>query len=388
MAPQSNEKELTTKGELINSDADLERLSLDSLRKAIPKEAFVKDLSAATYYLVRDLAGAALGLAGLFAIQDLELQPVAYWSASAFCWMIEGVFMWCLFVVGHDCGHGTFSNYTWLNDFVGNIVHGLIMVPYWPWRLSHRRHHMYHNHIDKDYSHPWWTDERAEADPVGHKLVVLQDKHPIMKLIFPIIGWPVYLLGLPDGSHFFPNKSSRLWANTAFHESVKAIVSTACVVGCTYGMYAWLGSLANLVYYHLVPVLIMGWWLVCTTYLQHHSEETVVYGNENWKFDLAAFQTVDREFGWGVDQLTHHITDGHVAHHLFFTKIPHYNLPMATKAIQKHMEAIGLKKLYRKEKTHNFPVVLYDHMLRFGFKTHEIMPGDALHPSFAAKKAL
>lgn len=58
--------------------------------QAIPKEAFVKDLSAATYYLVRDLAGAALGLAGLFAIQDLELQPVAYWSASAFCWMIEG----------------------------------------------------------------------------------------------------------------------------------------------------------------------------------------------------------------------------------------------------------------------------------------------------------
>lgn len=33
MPPQSNEKELTTKGELINSDADLERLSLDSLRK-------------------------------------------------------------------------------------------------------------------------------------------------------------------------------------------------------------------------------------------------------------------------------------------------------------------------------------------------------------------
>lgn len=58
--------------------------------KAIPKEAFVKDLSVATYYLARDLAGASLGLAGLFAIQDLELQPVAYWSASAFCWMIEG----------------------------------------------------------------------------------------------------------------------------------------------------------------------------------------------------------------------------------------------------------------------------------------------------------
>jgi len=362
----------------------LSKLSLLALRKAIPAEAFVKDLPTSCYYLVRDLAGAALGLAGLFAIQDIELGFVAYWTASALCWGIEGLFMWCLFCIGHDCGHGTFSNYTPLNDLIGNIVHGLIMVPYWPWRLSHKRHHMFHNHIEKDYSHPWWTDERAEAEPEAHKLMVLQDTQAWMKLIFPTIGWPVYLLGLPDGSHFIPFKNSRLWANTPDHESVKCVVSTACVLGWAYGIYAALGhSIASLVYYHVMPVLVMGWWLVCVTYLQHHSEETVVYSNENWKFDLAAFQTVDREFGWGIDQLTHHITDGHVAHHLFFTKIPHYNLPMATKAIQKHMESIGLKALYRKEITHNFPVVLYDFMLRLGFKTHEVKPGAPLHPSFA-----
>ena len=64
--------------------------------KAIPAEAFVKDLPTSCYYLVRDLAGAALGLAGLFAIQDIELGFVAYWTASALCWGIEGK---CLFLV-------------------------------------------------------------------------------------------------------------------------------------------------------------------------------------------------------------------------------------------------------------------------------------------------
>ena len=61
----------------------------------------------------------------------------------------------CIFVVGHDCGHGNFSESETLNDIIGHITHGSILVPYYPWQLSHRRHHMYHNHIDKDYSHPW-----------------------------------------------------------------------------------------------------------------------------------------------------------------------------------------------------------------------------------------
>lgn len=77
-----------------------------------------------------------------------------YLATFAF-WNIAGFFMWCIFVVGHDCGHGTFSDSELLNDIVGHFTHGSILVPFYPWQLSHRRHHMYHNHIEKDYSHPW-----------------------------------------------------------------------------------------------------------------------------------------------------------------------------------------------------------------------------------------
>ena len=39
------------------------------------------------------------------------------------------------------------------------------------------------------------------------------------------------------------------------------------------------------------------WWLVCVTYLQHHSHDTMVYDDSKWSYVLAAFETVDRKFG-------------------------------------------------------------------------------------------
>jgi hypothetical protein len=56
-------------------------------------------------------------------------------------WLAQGTMFWALFVVGHDCGHQSFSPSRTLNDFVGNIVHATILVPYHGWRVSHRKHH-------------------------------------------------------------------------------------------------------------------------------------------------------------------------------------------------------------------------------------------------------
>jgi omega-3 fatty acid desaturase (delta-15 desaturase) len=38
---------------------------------------------------------------------------------------------------------------------VGHLLHSLILVPYHGWRLSHKKHHGNHGHVDNDESwHP------------------------------------------------------------------------------------------------------------------------------------------------------------------------------------------------------------------------------------------
>jgi fatty acid desaturase len=70
-------------------------------------------------------------------------------------WLAQGTMFWALFVVGHDCGHQSFSNSQRFNNFVGNIVHASILVPYHGWRVSHRKHHANHGHVENDESwHP------------------------------------------------------------------------------------------------------------------------------------------------------------------------------------------------------------------------------------------
>jgi acyl-lipid omega-3 desaturase len=230
---------------------------------------------------------------------------------------------------------------------------------------------MYHNHMDKDYSYPWLTKEKFEHEDAY--LARILHSNSIFTFLFPFYAWPLYtVLGQADGNHFIPFPSGRLWQNTPVVEYFKCIIS-AVVVGLTATAIYYLSgqNFSTMAFYYLGPWVIFGWWLICVTYLQHHDPETLVYGDSNWTFVDAAFETVDRQYGFLVDNLTHHITDGHVVHHLFFTKIPHYNLPMATKALQNYLKEKNLYHIYRFEKTLDFPYRVHKYLVSNGFRVKE-----------------
>ena len=54
-----------------------------------------------------------------------------------------------LFMIQHDCGHGTFFASRMANDWVGRVIGVLTLTPYDCWRRSHATHHATTGNLDR-----------------------------------------------------------------------------------------------------------------------------------------------------------------------------------------------------------------------------------------------
>lgn len=227
-----------------------------------------------------------------------------------------GCLMWSLFVIGHDCGHGSFSKHRAVNDIVGHLLHGCLLVPYYPWQLSHSHHHRYHMHKDKDMSHKWSADDDVGGDYGVHSIWLLP------------AYLPIYLyLGMFDGSHIMPN--SKLFTDQ--RERIECVMSTAwCLVNVAVITWYFNYNVSAIFHYYTLPWFVFVSLIYIISYLHHHDIDTTVYDSTSWTFKAGAEETIDLSYGWFFDRLFHHITDCHKIHH-YRSKIPHYDLVAESK---------------------------------------------------------
>ncbi|PWZ37023.1 Temperature-sensitive sn-2 acyl-lipid omega-3 desaturase (ferredoxin), chloroplastic [Zea mays] len=290
---------------------------LGDIRAAIPKHCWVKDPWRSMGYVVRDVV-LVLGLAAAAARLDSWLVWPLYWAA-------QGTMFWALFVLGHDCGHGSFSNNPILNSVVGHILHSSILVPYNGWRISHRTHHQNHGHVDKDESwHP--VPPRAPVQEPGQRRpdAALQAALPYARLpILPGQQEPrqVRLPFPPPRDLFQPSESKQVLTSTACWLAMAALLA---------GLAFLMGPLQMLKLY-LVPYWVFVMWLDFVTYLHHHGHNDKLpwYRGKEWTYLRGGLTTLDRDYGW-INNI-HHDIGTHVIHHLF-PQIPHYHLIEATEA--------------------------------------------------------
>lgn len=303
--------------------------SLAEIKRVIPAHCFKPSLVRSISYVLRDF----LIIAALYMGAFFTYNTPFYHVYLPFFWFFTGFFMWALFVLGHDCGHGSFSRYKSVNSFFGHILHSVILVPFHSWRISHRKHHKNTGNYEKD--------EIFYPMPESEYEGVTSIARLIYKELYFLGPWayPVYLLkgygnAMKNGSHF--SVKSEL-----FTKEERALVGTSLT--CWSAMVSFLAlcgyqfGIVNLVIYYAIPNLIFCSWLVIVTFLHHTEPGTRWYNTKTWNYVRGNLESVDRVYG--LLEHFHHDIGTHVVHHLF-PAIPHYHLIEANRAVKPFLGAL------------------------------------------------
>nr|WPH61288.1 fatty acid desaturase 2 [Bougainvillea sp.] len=306
--------------------------TLGQLKKAIPPHCFKRSVLHSFSYVFRDLTIAFCLYYLTTNYIHLLPKPFRYLAWPVYGY-VQGCVLTGVWVIAHECGHHAFSDYQWLDDTVGLILHSCLLVPYFSWKYSHRRHHSNTGSLEKD--EVFVPKTRASIKWFAKYLNNLPGR-VLTLLVTLTLGWPLYLLF---------NVSGRKYARFTCHydpygpiysdrERLQIYVSDAAVLAVTYGLYHLTvakGLLWVLGVYG-VPLLVVNAYLVTITYLQHTHPSLPHYDSSEWDWLRGALATVDRDYGI-LNKVFHNITDTHVTHHLFST-MPHYHAMEATKAIK------------------------------------------------------
>ena len=237
---------------------------------------------------------------------------ISYWITLALSLLAAG-FLVRIFIIFHDCGHGSFFKSARTSRIVGTIIGALVFTPYDRWHRSHAAHHSTVGNLDKRGDGDVWTltAEEYRASSRGRKLFYRLYRNPIMLfLIGPVILFTVWF-------RFNTKRASR--SERWNVHLVNLIVLAWCV-----GLSLLLGWKAFLMIQ--VPIIFFatsaGAWLF---YVQHQFEDVIWSHNEQWDYmDMAlrgsSFLKTPRIIQWFSGNIGfHHI------HHLS-PKIPNYKL--------------------------------------------------------------
>jgi omega-6 fatty acid desaturase (delta-12 desaturase) len=72
-----------------------------------------------------------------------------YWWLALILTVPAAGFLVRLFMIQHDCGHGSFFRRRAVNDWVGRLIGVLTLTPYDFWRQTHAIHHATSGHLER-----------------------------------------------------------------------------------------------------------------------------------------------------------------------------------------------------------------------------------------------
>ena len=87
------------------------------------------------------------------------------WYLLPLAWAFAGTAWTGMFVIGHDCGHRSFSHNKLVEDIVGTIAFMPLIYPFEPWRIKHNHHHAHTNKLVEDTA--WHPVPKSDVEKWG-----------------------------------------------------------------------------------------------------------------------------------------------------------------------------------------------------------------------------
>jgi acyl-lipid omega-6 desaturase (Delta-12 desaturase) len=243
---------------------------------------------------------------------------VSYWLTLPLA-ILAGGFLVRVFIIFHDCGHGSFFKSRTANDIVGFITGALTFTPYYHWRWEHALHHATSGDLDRRGTGDVWTmtvQEYLESSR-WRRFAYRLARNPIILFVVAPLFMFIIRERFPTSGANKRERHSVYWMNLA-------VFSLAAMLIWIFGIKAYL----------LIQLTVMGVggavgiWLF---YVQHQFEGVYWERGEQWDYMTAALQgssfyKLPKILQWFSGNIGfHHI------HHLS-SRIPNYNLEKCHKA--------------------------------------------------------
>ncbi len=236
----------------------------------------------------------------------------SYWITFPLAILTAG-FLVRVFIIHHDCGHGSFFKSRRANDILGFITGVLTFTPYQFWRWKHAVHHAGAGDLDRrDLGAVWTLTVQEYLDAsfwTRFAYRVMRNPFVLFVIAPSFLFLVMYRFSSPRASR--RDRLSVYWTNLA-------IVAVAAAVSYFVGFKAYLVIQLSV----MTVTGTAGVWLF---YVQHQFEGVYWQRHSQWDYTAAAFEgssfyKLPRILQWFSGNIGfHHI------HHLS-PRIPNYNL--------------------------------------------------------------
>lgn len=340
--------------------------TVKQLLDAIPAHCFHRSALRSSTYVLQDVVVIGACVWAIYHVDDFlgkfNLSSTAYTIARLglfFAYQfVTGLFGTGLWVIGHECGHQSFSSSKRINNSVGWVLHSALLVPYHAWRITHGRHHAATGHLTRDEvfvpksrKDRKFPEVKEEGEIQGMNVSISRQEElreaigesPLASLINAILqqtlGWPLYLIRNAAGQRHYPaytnhfDPSAVMFKPQHFWQIIASNIGLMITFSAL-GFWGYKRSFMEVLSIYIIPYLWVNHWLVFITYLQHTDPILPHYSAEKWTFARGALATIDRNLMGPIGPyVLHGIAETHVSHHIC-SKIPHYNAWEATEALK------------------------------------------------------